>query len=118
MGPDTAGESRRRAREVVRKWIPLDIQLNYFARGNILEILMRSIHGAQVHMAESLGRQADIVLRPQICDDHWVDFRSPTRFIAPGRKIAERYLDEIKTLVTRKATVKHETTLEPMVALA
>lgn len=110
--------SRRRAREVVRKWIPLDIQLNYFARGNILEILMRSIHGAQVHMAESLGRQADIVLRPQICDDHWVDFRSPARFIAPGRKIAERYLDEIKALVTRKATVKHETTLESMVALA
>jgi NTE family protein len=109
--------SRKRAREVVRKWIPLGTHLNYFARGNILEILMRSIHGAQIRMAESLGRKADIVLRPQICDDRWIDFRDPGRFIQPGRQIAERYLDEIKALVARKA-VKHETAVEPMVAAA
>jgi NTE family protein len=108
---------RKRAREVIRKWIPLGMHLNYFARGNIFEILMRSIHGAQICMAESLGREADIVLRPEICDDRWVDFRDPGRFIRPGRQIAERYLDEIKTLVTRK-TVKHESTLESMVAMA
>ncbi|HTX20513.1 MAG TPA: patatin-like phospholipase family protein [Candidatus Aquilonibacter sp.] len=109
--------SRKRAREVIRKWFPLETHLNYFARGNILEILMRSIHGAQIRMAESLGRKADIVLRPQICDDRWLDFRDPGRFIQPGRQIAERYLDEIKALVARKA-VEHETTLEPMVAAA
>ncbi len=108
---------RKRAREVVRKWIPLDARLNYFARGNIFEILMRSIHGAQVRMAESLGREADIVLRPEICDDRWIDFREPGRFIKPGRQITERYLDEIKALVTRK-TVKHENTAESMVAIA
>ena len=106
--------SRKRAREVIRKWFPLETHLNYFARGNILEILMRSIHGAQIRMAESLGRKADIVLRPQICDDRWLDFRDPGRFIQPGRQIAERYLDEIKALVARKA-VENETTLEPMV---
>jgi NTE family protein len=109
--------SRKRAREVIRKWIPLETHLNYFARGNILEILMRSIHGAQIRMAETLGRKADIVLRPQICDDRWLDFRDPGRFIRPGREIAERYLDEIKALVARKA-VEHETTMEPMVAVA
>ena len=108
---------RKRAREVLRKLLPLGTHLNYFTRGNILEILMRSIHGAQVWMAESLGREADIVLHPQICDDRWVDFRDPTRFIIPGREIAERYLGEIKALVSRKA-VKHETSLESMVALA
>jgi len=109
--------SPRRAREVVRKWLPLETKLNYFARGNILEILMRSIHGAQIRIAESLGRQADIVLRPQICDDRWLDFRDPGRFIHAGRQIAERYLDEIKALVARK-TVKHETAVEPMVEVA
>jgi len=108
---------RKHAREVLRKLLPLGTHLNYFTRGNILEILMRSIHGAQVWMAESLGREADIVLHPQICDDRWVDFRDPARFIKPGREIAERYLDEIKALVSRKA-VKHETSLESMVALA
>jgi NTE family protein len=108
--------SRKRAREVIRKWIPLDMHLNYFARGNILEILMRSIHGAQIHMADSLGLQAHIVLRPEICDDRWLDFRDPGRFIKPGRQIAERYLDEIKALVARKA-VENETALEPMAAV-
>ena len=109
--------SRKRAREIVRKWFPLGMHLNYFARGNILEILMRSIHGAQVRMAESLGEGADITLHPQICDDHWVDFREPSRFILPGRQIAERYLDEIKALIARKV-VKHEATMETMVAVA
>jgi NTE family protein len=109
--------SPRRAREVIRKWLPLETKLNYFARGNILEILMRSIHGAQIRMAESLGRKADIVLRPQICDDRWLDYRDPGRFIQPGRQIAERYLDEIKSLVARKA-VKYEPAVERMVAVA
>jgi NTE family protein len=95
--------TKKRAREIVRKLIPVDEHLNYFARGNILDILMRSIHGAQICMAESLGRQADIVLRPRISDDRWMDFRSPGRFIAAGRQIAERHLPEIKALVERKA---------------
>jgi NTE family protein len=94
---------KKRAREVIRKLAPVDEHLNYFARGNILEILMRSIHGAQGCMAETLGRQADIVLRPEICDDRWVDFRNPAKYIALGRKIAERRLGEIKMLVERKS---------------
>jgi NTE family protein len=108
---------KNRAREVIRKWLPLDTHLNYFARGNILEILMRSIHGGQIRMAEALGRQADLVLRPQICEDNWMDFRNPGRFIQPGRQIAERLLGEIKALVARKA-VEHEPAFEPMAAMA
>ena len=68
-------------------------------------------------MAETLGRGADIILRPEISDDRWMDFRNPARFIQPGRQITERYLDEIKALVSRKA-VKHENTAEHMVAMA
>jgi len=108
---------KKRAREIIRDFMPLDQHLNYFARGNILEILMRSIHGAQIRMAESSGRQADIVLRPQICDDRWLDFRDPGRFIRPGRQIAERHLDEIKALVARK-TVEHEPEFELMATTA
>ena len=108
---------RKRAREVINKWLPLDMHLNYFARGNILEILMRSIHGAQIRMAESLGRHADIELRPRICDDRWLDFRNPDRFIKPGRQIAQQYIGEIKALVTRKA-VENETAFEPITVVA
>ncbi|HTV63503.1 MAG TPA: patatin-like phospholipase family protein, partial [Verrucomicrobiae bacterium] len=109
--------TKKRTREIVRKLIPVDEHWNYFARGNILDILMRSIHGAQIIMSESLSRQADIVLRPRVCDDRWVDFRSPGRFIAAGREIAERHLPEIKALVEKK-TAQNELALGTLARLA
>ncbi|HZF00918.1 MAG TPA: patatin-like phospholipase family protein [Methylomirabilota bacterium] len=109
--------TKKRAREVVRKLIPVDEHLNYFARGNILDILMRSIHGAQIMMAESLGRQADVVLRPRISDDRWLDFRSPRKFIDAGRQVAERHLPEIKALVEKKIA-QNESVLGSMARIA
>jgi NTE family protein len=90
-----------------RKIFALDQQLNYFARGNVFEILMRSIYGAQIRLAEASCREADLVLRPDICDNSWLDFRMPAKFIALGREAAERHLDEIKALVARR-DVNHE----------
>jgi NTE family protein len=111
--------TEKRARKLVRKLIPVDEHLNYFARGNILEILMRSIHGAQIRMAESLSRRADVILSPAICEDRWFDFRHPDKFILPGRKIAEQHLAEIKALVQRKAVgYERPTIIEPVVAVA
>jgi 3-methyladenine DNA glycosylase/8-oxoguanine DNA glycosylase len=81
--------------------LPLDRQLNFFARGNLFEILMRSIHGAQVRVAEASCRMADLVLRPNICDDRWLDYRNPGKFMALGREIAEQHLEQIKALTTR-----------------
>jgi len=109
--------TKKRAREVVRKLIPANEHLNYFAHGNILDILMRSIHGAQISMSESLGRQANIVLRPRIYVDRWMDFRNPGPFIAAGRQIAERHLPEIKALVENK-TAQHELPLDAMAQFA
>jgi NTE family protein len=85
----------------------LNRQVNYFARGNVLEILMRCVHGAQIRMAEASCQQADLVLRPDIYDDRWLDYRSPGRFIKLGREAAEGHLAEIKSLVTRKE-INHE----------
>jgi len=84
-----------------RKVLPLNRQVNYFARGNLLEILMRSVHGAQIRMAEASCQMADLVLRPEIYDDRWLDYRHPGKFIALGREVAERHLQEIKSLVNR-----------------
>jgi len=78
--------------------LPLDKQLNYFAPGNLFEILARSIHGAQIRLADASCRLADLVLRPDICDDRWLDCRNPGRFIALGRQAAEAQLDQIKAL--------------------
>ncbi len=93
---------QRGLRKLFRKFFPLDKQLNYFATGNVFEIIARSIHGAQVQLADASCRLADVVLRPNIRDDRWLDCRNPGRFIALGRKAAERHLEQIKALVEKK----------------
>jgi NTE family protein len=84
--------------------------LNYFARGNLCDILMRANFGGQMRVAEQSAHLADIVLRPWVCDSRWHDFTNPGKYIALGRKAAEDQLAGIKAL-----TLPHET---PTAALA
>jgi NTE family protein len=98
--------------KLFRKVLPLNRQVNYFARGNLLEILMRSVHGAQIRMAEASCQMADLVLRPEIYDDRWLDYRHPGKFITLGREVAERHLEEIKSLVNRTEML-HDPKLAP-----
>ncbi len=104
-------KNQSRSRRFFRRALPLDQQLNYFARGNLFEILMRSVQGAQIRAAEASCLLADLVLRPNISDDRWSDCGNPGKFIALGREAAENNLEEIKALVTRK-----EKTYEPELA--
>lgn len=76
--------------------------LNYFAPGNILDIILRSFHGAQMRVAEMSCLHADVVLRPLCFDGRWHDFRHPGKYIALGRREAEEHLEEIKALISRK----------------
>lgn len=108
-----------RRRKLWRKVLPLDKHLNYLAPGNILEILVRSIHGAQTRVAEAACRHANLVLRPEFCDDHWLDIRNPRKYIAAGREIALRHLPEIKSLARQKGEVhEQESATESLVATA
>lgn len=109
---EQARQNEAKGRRLLSKVSPLNRQVNYFARGNVLEILMRSLHGAQIRMAEASCQRADLVLRPDIFDDRWLDYRSPGRFITLGREAAERNLGAIKSLVTGKET-NHEQKLAP-----
>jgi NTE family protein len=105
-------------RRFFRKALPLNQQLNYFAPGNLFEILMRSIQGAQIRVAEASCQMADVVLRPDICSDRWGDCAKPAKFIALGREIALRHLAEIKELVARKEAVyEREFAPESMAAI-
>jgi len=97
----------------LRRLLPLDKQLNYFAQGNVFEILARSIHGAQVRLADASCRLADVVLRPDIRDDRWLDCRDPGRFIALGREAAEQQLQQIKALVGRNELNNNEREFTP-----
>jgi len=88
----------------------LNKHLNYFARGNLCDILMRANFGGQMRVAEQSAHLADIVLRPWACDARWHDFTNPRKYIALGRKVAEDQLAEMK-----KLTQPYET---PAAALA
>jgi NTE family protein len=102
-----------RLRKLFRKALPLNQQLNYFAPGNLFEILMRSIQGAQIRVAEASCQMADVVLRPDIGSDRWGDCAKPAKFIALGREIALRHLAEIKELVARKEPSSYEREFTP-----
>ena len=82
-------------------------QVNFFANGNILDILMSAVHGAQIRVAEQAGRKASVVLRPLSIDAQWHDFNHPGKYIQLGRQVALQHLDELKALV-RKPMSRHE----------
>jgi NTE family protein len=105
----------RRRRPTPGRW--LNRHLNYFARGNILDTMMRAVHGAQIRVAERACREADLVLRPLACDAKWHDFTHPGKFIALGRRVAGEMLSEIKALARRTAHV-HQTAPDKMAIVA
>jgi NTE family protein len=96
---------RRKRRNKVKAFF--NRYFNYFAPGNILDIILRSFHGAQMHVAEISCLRADVVLRPLSFDGRWHDFRRPGKYIALGRREAEEHLDEIKALIAQKG-IAHE----------
>jgi NTE family protein len=75
--------------------------VNYFAPGNILDIMMRGVHGAQSRVSEGACKQADVVLRPIATDGKWHDFTRPRPYITIGRRTAEEKLAELKALVRK-----------------
>jgi NTE family protein len=81
----------------------LNRHLNYFASGNVADVMLRALHGAQTRVAEQACSAADVVLRPWAADSRWYDFTSPRKYIALGRREAEEHLEEIKALVARKS---------------
>lgn len=101
-------QERNRARRASKRsfgfWRFLNRHLNYLARGNILDNLLRSFHGAQMRIAEDACQEADAVIRPLSSNDHWSEFHRPEKFIALGRRAAEEKLDEIRALLKPKET--------------
>lgn len=80
----------------------LNRHLNYFANGNVADVMLRALHGAQTRVAEQACSAADVVLRPWTVDSRWYDFTNPRKYIALGRREAEQHLEELKALVARK----------------
>jgi hypothetical protein len=81
----------------------LNRHLNYFANGNVADVMLRALHGAQTRVAEQACSAADVVLRPWTVDSRWYDFTNPRKYIALGRREAEQHLEELKALVAKKS---------------
>jgi hypothetical protein len=80
---------------------------------------MRSLRGAQIRVAEASCRLADLVLRPNIYDDCWLDCAKPGKFIALGREAAEKQLDDIKKLAGKKEiTYEWNSPSDPVATIA
>ena len=91
---------------------------NFFANGNILDTLMRSVHGAQIRVAEEACRQADVVIRPLSCDGKWHEFSNPGKYISLGRQAAQEQLDEIHKLLKGKEPHERADTAQNRMAVA
>lgn len=72
--------------------------LNFLARGNIVDTFRQSIRCAQVRIAHDSVKRADLCLRPEHFSAPWNDYSNFERFIDAGRNIALEHLDEIRAL--------------------
>jgi NTE family protein len=88
----------------------LNQHLNYLASGNVIDIMMKAVSGAQTRVAEASAREADIVLRPITGDATWHDFTHPQKYIELGRRSAEAQLRELKALAHPST---HDSTSSP-----
>ncbi len=81
----------------------LNRRLNYFAPGNVLDILRSAALGSQIRVAEFNGAMADVYLRPVVCTGSWHDYHHFDQYIAAGRKTAEAHLSRIRALLDEGA---------------
>lgn len=76
----------------------LNRNVNFLAKGNIVETFRRSIRCAQVRIAHDSLKRTGITLRPEHFYAPWNDYANFQRFIDAGRKVALDSLDEIRAL--------------------
>ena len=73
--------------------------VNFLAKGNIVDTFRQSIRCAQVRIAHDSIKRADLCLRPEHFSAPWNDYSNFDRFIDAGRQITLDHLDEIRALL-------------------
>ncbi len=69
--------------------------LNYFARGNLLDILRKAAYGAQIRLIERSARDADVFIQIAAVDANWHNYHYALDYIAQGREAARQALPDI-----------------------
>lgn len=89
-------ETGKRNRRSPLTW--LNRRVNVFAGGNFVDIVAKSMHGAETCVAEGACKHADVVLRPVVCEGRWHDFANAVKYVELGRQVAKENLDELVAL--------------------
>lgn len=67
---------------------------------NIFNVIMHTIQFMEFEMAETWGKEADVLIHPVVAEGHWAEFYSPEKFIRAGEEKTREQLAEIKRLLT------------------
>ena len=73
----------------------LNQHMNYFAPGNLLDLLRGAAMGSQMRLVERSARHAAILLRPVVADPKWHDYNNHAEYIRVGREVAEAHLPQL-----------------------
>ncbi|MEM1442655.1 MAG: patatin-like phospholipase family protein, partial [Verrucomicrobiota bacterium] len=79
----------------------LNRHLNYFAHGNLLDILRAAAMGSQMRLVGKSAREADVLISPMGLKSGWHDYHRYADYIEIGREAAFRALPEIKALTEK-----------------
>lgn len=81
----------------------LNLQVNWFSRGNLLDILRSAAMASQMRVVEHSTAAADVLIRPVDTEARWHDYTGYRRYIDIGRKAAEEALPAIRNLISDQA---------------
>ena len=91
---DSIDEGRRSWWRRSLSW--LNHRVNYFAKGNLFDILRSAAFGSQLRLVEASALRADVLIRPVTNHCRWHDYTSWEEYIAVGREAAEAAMPEIR----------------------
>lgn len=81
-----------------RPLFKLNQHVNYFAPGNLIDILRGAAMGSQMRLVERASRHANVLLRPVVANPKWHDYNNHASYIRVGRETAERELPRLLDL--------------------
>lgn len=91
----------------IMRW--LNKHFNYFAPGNLLDILRNAAMGSQMRLVERSARKADVLIRAINSRSRWHDYNNYRHYIEVGRKAAEEALPAIRELYDDDVPPSRET---------
>lgn len=79
----------------------ISLVLNRIFSPNIADIVVRTLQASEYILAEASGKQADVLIHPDLKGINWFELYEARQLIKRGEEAAEKHLPSIKALVKR-----------------